>query len=220
MNKFITLPTDFICDTSTTLREKIIIAEIHNLSSLEKGCVASNKHFEILLNIPTKSVSNAISNLVKKSILEIKISDRNHTRIIKIIDKSILDLLSTKSGGVSTKSGGVSTKSGESKENNTINNTVNKKINKKLPITKPSKFEYPREFEAVWKVHSVGDKWRAYRAFAGREKDYSLEELKRVAGLESKKDFAKRHLSTVLNGDIDEMLKSGNTQAEKRRRYV
>jgi len=135
MNKFITIPTDFIIDENTTLKEKILICEIHNLSSLEKGCIASNKHFESLLGFSQKSVSNSISNLVKKGILSIKLSDRNNIRIIKIIDNYTLNLLSTKSGGVSTKSGGVSTKSGESKENKQVNKQVNKKTSKKVKTT-------------------------------------------------------------------------------------
>jgi len=160
MNKYITLPTGFIIDDNTTLKEKIIISEIHNLSSLEKGCIASNKHFEVLLGFSINSVSNTISSLVKKGILEVKISDRNHTRIIKIIDNYTLNLLYTKSVGVSTKSVGVSTKSVESKENNSFNNTVNKKTNKKNTVA-------PIEIINFYKknISSKGEKIREVKSF-------------------------------------------------------
>jgi hypothetical protein len=160
------------------MRDKLILTEIYNLSSLEKGCIASNKHFEILLGFSTKSVSNAISDLVKRGILEIKLSDRNNTRIIKIIDNSTLDLLSTKSGGVSTKSGGVSTKSGESKENNTINNTVNKYKGflqeLKTLVAIKSKVTFTKEGEEIFRdIKDVEKLKRDYVTHQLKEKNFS-----------------------------------------------
>jgi len=171
MNKFITMTTDFIRCDKTSMREKLILTEIYNLSSLEKGCIASNKHFEILLGFSTKSVSNAISDLVKRGILEIKLSDRNNTRIIKIIDNSTLDLLSTKSGGVSTKSG-------ESKENNTINNTVNKYKGflqeLKTLVAIKSKVTFTKEGEEIFRdIKDVEKLKRDYVAHQLKEKNFS-----------------------------------------------
>lgn len=108
--KFIVLTHDMIRDNSLTMQEKIVYLEIVNLSSLDKGCIASNNHFEQCFGISKKSVSNTISSLIKKGLVESKITDRNHTRILSIKD-----------GGVSTKNGQVSIKDGETKENKTNN---------------------------------------------------------------------------------------------------
>ena len=107
-DKFIVLKHSFIRDPLLTMQEKIIFLEILNLSSLEKGCIASNSHFEKCFGISKKSVSNTISSLVDKGYIFSELSNRNHTRILSIKD------------------GGVSIKDGESKENNTINKQVNK----------------------------------------------------------------------------------------------
>jgi len=114
-DKFIVLNHSMIRRKDLTMQEKIIYLEILNLSSLDKGCIASNNHFEKSFGISKKSVSNTISSLVKKGFIESKLTDRNHTR-----------LLSIKSGQASIKSGQASIKSGESKENITSNKTINK----------------------------------------------------------------------------------------------
>lgn len=101
--KFIVLTHDMIRDNSLTMQEKIVYLEIVNLSSLDKGCIASNNHFEQCFGISKKSVSNTISSLIKKGLIESKITDRNHTRILSIKD------------------GQVSIKDGETKENKTNN---------------------------------------------------------------------------------------------------
>ena len=106
-DKFIVLTHEMIRDESMTMQEKIIYMEILNLSSLEKGCIASNSHFEKCFAISKKSVSNTIANLVKKELIESRLYDRNHTRILSIKD------------------GQVSIKDGETKENKTINKTKN-----------------------------------------------------------------------------------------------
>ena len=113
-DKFIVLTHAMIRDESMTMQEKIIYMEILNLSSLEKGCIASNSHFEKCFGISKKSVSNTIANLVKKELIESRLYDRNHTRILSIKD-----------GQVSIKDGQVSIKDGETKENKTINKTKN-----------------------------------------------------------------------------------------------
>lgn len=113
-DKFIVLTHEMIRSKELTMQEKIIYIEILNLSSLEKGCIASNNHFEVSFGISKKSVSNTISSLIKKGYVESKLLDRNHTRILSI-----------KNGQVSIKDGQVSIKNGETKENKTINKTIN-----------------------------------------------------------------------------------------------
>jgi len=114
-DKFIVLSHSLIRNKLMTMQEKIIYMEILNLSSTEKGCFASNSHFEVSFGITKKSVSNTINSLVRKGLIISKISDRNHKRILSI-----------KNGGVSIKDGQVSIKSGESKDNKTYNKTFNK----------------------------------------------------------------------------------------------
>ena len=104
-DKHIVLTHSMIRDTSMTMQEKIIYLEILNLSSLEKGCIASNNHFEKCFGISKKSVSNTIASLIKKDLITSELRDRNHTRILSI------------------KNGQVSIKNGESKENITDNTT-------------------------------------------------------------------------------------------------
>jgi len=134
-DKFISLSHSMIRRKDLTMQEKIVYLEILNLSSLEKGCIATNRHFEVSFGISKKSVSNTISSLVAKGFITSKLSDRNNTRVLSIKDGgvSIKDGgVSIKDGGVSIKDGGVSIKDGESKENIQVNIQVNnKKINKK-----------------------------------------------------------------------------------------
>tara|TARA_R110000823_G_scaffold314308_2_gene443246 strand:- start:2 stop:646 length:645 start_codon:yes stop_codon:yes gene_type:complete len=113
-DKFIVLNHSMIRRKDLTMQEKIVYIEILNLSSLEKGCIASNSHFERCFDISKKSVSNTISSLIKKGIIESKITNRNHSRVLSIKD-----------GQVSTEDGQASIKHGESKENILINKTVN-----------------------------------------------------------------------------------------------
>ncbi len=112
-DKFIVLTHEMIRDDSMTMQEKIIYLEILNLSSLDKGCIASNSHFEKCFGISKKSVSNTISSLVQKGFIEVDLKDRNHTRTLSI-----------KNGQVSIKNGQVSIKNGETKENKTDNKTI------------------------------------------------------------------------------------------------
>ena len=120
-DKFIVLTHEMIRDESMTMQEKIIYMEILNLSSLEKGCIASNSHFEKCFGISKKSVSNTISSLIKKDLITSELRDRNHTRILSIKDGQV----SIKDGQVSIKDGQVSIKDGETKENKTSNKKNN-----------------------------------------------------------------------------------------------
>ena len=58
-------------DKGLTPNQKFILAEIHQLSSLKKGCLASNKHFSELTGITTQGVSKAINDLEKKGYITI-----------------------------------------------------------------------------------------------------------------------------------------------------
>ncbi len=76
-----------------------------------------------------------------------------------------------------------------------------------LPKKKPKDYLYPKNFETLWKMYShdvKGDKWKGYVSAKKRiDEGYKLEELVNVLKMENQKQFAKRHFSTIMNGDID-----------------
>jgi len=107
------------------------MAEIAQLSSMEKGCFAGNGHFAKLLGVKKTAISRTISSLEKKGFItsEITPGSRNKERVITI-NKML-------SGDNKMLSQPI-TKCLETKGNNTsINNTVNKKNTKKV-FKKPS----------------------------------------------------------------------------------
>lgn len=115
--KFITVSIDIMHDKNLSPNQKFILAEIEQLSSLEKGCIASNRHFSELIGISVAGVSNAINDLVKKGYIHVDNSQtkRNHGRIITI--HSDVDPLHSDVIGIHSDV--------ETKENKTINKTKN-----------------------------------------------------------------------------------------------
>ncbi len=85
-DKFVTLTWEFIRDKSTTMQEKLILAEINNLSMLKLGCIAQNEHFSELLGVKKESVSRSINSLENKGYISTKIKkgSRNFSRTITI----------------------------------------------------------------------------------------------------------------------------------------
>ena len=88
-----------------------------------------------------------------------------------------------------------------------------------IPKTKPRGFVYPAEFEEIWKLHNIGDKWAAYKAYWRRKKEgYTDDDLKKAIEVEQSSKSDRRfykHLSTLLNSDIDILIEqSENEQAE------
>jgi len=209
--KYLTIPTEWL-HSDLTYREMIVLSEIVNLSQNRK-CTASNDYFSKTLNISKKNVSNVISSLQKKGYLtvEIETGTRNKKREISIHKKWT---------EYPQKVDGVSTKSGESKEINKEEN-INPlpPTGKKLPAYKPNGFAYPESFERLWSLYRVGDKWAAYKAYHRRSKDYSDEEIERALQIESSKEIGKRHFSTVLNGDIDELISQNENDTIARYGY-
>mgnify|MGYP003658727912 CR=1 FL=1 len=84
--KFITVTIETMHDKNLSPNQKFILSEISQLSSLEKGCIASNRHFSELIGISNAGVSNAITDLVKKGYIDIDNSNtkRNYGRVITI----------------------------------------------------------------------------------------------------------------------------------------
>jgi len=100
------IPIEILHDNKLTMQEKLLLCEIIQLEMLDKGCVASNKHFGEKLNISPKSVSNTISSLSSKGYIRTHIVEgsRNMLREIFTIHKygnyypQIRELLSIKDG--------------------------------------------------------------------------------------------------------------------------
>jgi len=93
---------------------------------------------------------------------------------------------------------------------NTDINTDNKHIisseKKKLPPKKPTGYIYPKEYEALWSKYRQGDKWNGYRAYTKAIKQFAYEDLLKAIGIEKSKTFGHRHLSTLLQGDLEAHL--------------
>lgn len=88
--KFITVSIEIMHDKNLTPNQKFILAEIEQLSQLEKGCYASNSHFSELIGINKSGVSKAITKLELEGYIktEIKKGSRNTIRIITLLGSS------------------------------------------------------------------------------------------------------------------------------------
>jgi len=109
--KFVTVSIEIMHDKKLSPNQKFILAEIHQLNSLEKGCFASNKHFAELIGITTQGVSKSINQLSEMGYIAIDNAQtkRNFGRVITI------------NSGKSGINSGL-----ESKENITVNKTISK----------------------------------------------------------------------------------------------
>ncbi len=86
--KYITVSIDIMHDKNLNQSQKLILAEIEQLSQLDNGCFASNKHFSDLIGITKENVSRNINELERIGYIaiDIKKGTRNHTRIITLIN--------------------------------------------------------------------------------------------------------------------------------------
>jgi len=107
--RFITVSIEIMHDKNLTPNQKFILAEIEQLSQLDKGCFASNKHFSELIGITISGVSNAIQDLEEKGYINIDNSDtkRNFGRKITIhhsVESSIHHSVESKGNKTNTSS--------------------------------------------------------------------------------------------------------------------
>lgn len=118
--RFITVSVEIMRDTKLNQSQKFLMAEIEQLTTLEKGCIASNLHFSNLIGITKENVSRNINDLVKKGYIYVEIvaGSRNHTRIITLTTLVRPPYHNSKTPLL---------KQQETKENKTINKTINKK---------------------------------------------------------------------------------------------
>ena len=125
--KFITVSIEIMHDVNINNSQKFILAEIEQLSHLELGCIASNKHFSDLIGITKENVSRNIRDLEDKKYLDIEIvpGSRNHTRIITLTDIVTPPYYNDKTPLL---------KQQETIDNKTTNKTINKSVsNSKHP---------------------------------------------------------------------------------------
>ena len=73
--QFVTISIEIMQDKKLSATQKFILGEIHQLSSLDKGCFASNNHFSSLLGITKQGASKAINGLEKMGYISIKIKN-------------------------------------------------------------------------------------------------------------------------------------------------
>jgi DNA-binding MarR family transcriptional regulator len=116
--RFVTVSIEIMHDANLNQSQKFILAEIEQLSELEKGCVASNQHFADLIGITKENVSRNINDLQKKGyiVLEIVTGTRNHIRMITLTTLVRPTYQNSKTPLL---------KQQESKENKTSNKTIN-----------------------------------------------------------------------------------------------
>ena len=127
------LPRKLYLVKELTMTEKLLFVEIQSLSMLDKGCVASNKHFATLLDIKREAVSRSLNRLRAKGFISIDIKNRNHDR--KITINKMLSPINKMVTGDNKLLLDPLTKCLESKETNTVlNNSVNKRQTIKLSL--------------------------------------------------------------------------------------
>jgi len=79
------IPSIALSDKSLSSTEKLILAEIYALADKNGVCFPSNRHFSKLLGISENRVSKCLSNLRRKSWIEIEIfPEKGNQRFIII----------------------------------------------------------------------------------------------------------------------------------------
>ena len=207
MSRGIWIPKEILHNKDLTMQEKLIFMEISQLEMLDKGCIASNRHFAELLDISTKSASNTISGLVKKGYIKTKIKNgsRNHEREIFTIHHTmdtypqIMDTPSIKDG--------------ETKENKTINNTASEDT-----------ATFKDEFITIWNNYRDiimkpqgrrgGSKSKAEVKYIKLRSKYSLEQMIYVVSIDKRLKIGHKDLERVFNDDnIKQALEEPQVQA-------
>ncbi|EAY26074.1 helix-turn-helix domain-containing protein [Microscilla marina] len=74
-------PAAIWLDQRLSANEKNLLAEVHSLEKLSRGCMASNDHFALRLNINTRSVSRHIKSLQKRGYLKTMFFNGRHRQM-------------------------------------------------------------------------------------------------------------------------------------------
>ena len=169
--KFITVSVEIMRDTKLNQSQKFLLAEIEQLTTLEKGCIASNLHFSNLIGITKENVSRNINDLVTKGYIFVEVvpGSRNHTRIITLTTLVRPPYQNSKTP---------LSKQQETKENKTINKTINlydaflEELKSKVVIG--SKVTKTKEGQELFKsIENVSELTNAYVKHQLDKKEFS-----------------------------------------------
>ena len=94
--KGIWVPVEILLNKDLTHWERFFIMEISQLTSLEKGCIASNNHFATKFQLKRSAVSRIINSLKRKGYINVDIKNRNYDRKITINKMLMLDKTNNK----------------------------------------------------------------------------------------------------------------------------
>ena len=73
---FIATPRIILNDSNCSSTDKLILGIINSLSYNNGYCYANNKHFEEVLGLGTKTISNSLSRLKRLKYIDIKYVDK------------------------------------------------------------------------------------------------------------------------------------------------
>ena len=80
--KGIWIPKEIWLDDNLTWSEKMLLVEIDSLSTLEKGCIATNEYLSNFFNLSKDRISKLISSLKSKGYIEVKLIYNGNTKQI------------------------------------------------------------------------------------------------------------------------------------------
>lgn len=145
------IPADMWLDRNISITEKVMMVEIGSLQDDARGCYATNAHFAEFFGLSNSRVSEIISSLAAKGLVEIEFI-REGKRIIErqIRPTDLFGKANTPSEKAMTPFGkGDEPPSEKAKGNNTkSNNTIEGKTSRQDPVDLSSFPEQPSE--SVW----------------------------------------------------------------------
>lgn len=80
--KGVWIPREIWLDDNLTWSEKMLLVEIDSLSTLEKGCIATNEYLSNFFNLSKDRISKLISSLKAKGYIEVKLIYNGDTKQI------------------------------------------------------------------------------------------------------------------------------------------
>ncbi len=80
--KGVWIPREIWLDDNLTWSEKMLLVEIDSLSTLEKGCIATNEYLSNFFNLSKDRISKLISSLKTKGYIEVKLIYNGDTKQI------------------------------------------------------------------------------------------------------------------------------------------
>ena len=80
--KGVWIPKEIWLDDNLTWSEKMLLVEIDSLSTLEKGCIATNEYLSSFFNLSKDRISKLISSLKAKGYIEVKLIYNGDTKQI------------------------------------------------------------------------------------------------------------------------------------------